>query len=177
MGVTICKSNRIPLKSDKLFVGDENYKFYIHVMPKGGYMFKANAITGVSTGTIIGESVETVTHPSWYSSMGTDIRLISTFTAIQGVTGFSATIKEPAVGTAPDFFPVPGDSKAYTVSDVSYNRKLSENASLKIYEDSAFEYGCEYILTIRFDLNEGYTLADTSNKLPGTINGETADNR
>lgn len=54
---------------------------------------------------------------------------------------------------------------------------MSENASLKIYEDSAFEYGCECILTIRFDLNEGYTLADTSNKLPGTINGETADNR
>lgn len=176
MGVTVVNSGGRALTSDKLFVGGENYKYYIHVMPKGGYMLKANAITGVSTGTINGEPVETVTHPSWYSSMGTDIRLISTFTAIQGVTEFSATVSEPVVGEAPSFVAIPGNSEAYTATvDIWEEVKPGANYSTYMSEDSAFQYGCIYNLYVKFEIKEGYSFPPAITKIPGTINSKTGE--
>lgn len=175
MGVTVVNSSGIALTSDKLFVGGETYKYYIHVMPKGGYMLKANAITGISTGTINGESVETVTHPSWYSSMGTDIRLISTFTAIPAVTEFSAKVKAPVVGTPPSFIAIPGDSKAYTATVLHWEEKIpGTNYTTYKSEDSAFQYGCTYSVYVKFELKEGYSTSTVIAKMPGTINGQTA---
>ncbi|MGN1138676.1 MAG: hypothetical protein ACI4RM_04445, partial [Ruminococcus sp.] len=176
MGVTVVNSKGISMTSDKQFAGGETYKYYIHVMPKGGYMFKANAITGVSTGTINGETVETVTHPSWYSSMGTDIRLVSSITAILGVTEFSATVQEPVVGSIPSFVATPGDSKAYTATVEKWVYEISDKYSMVMSEDSAFQYDCTYTLYVKFEINDGYTALDTTNKLPGTINGITAKN-
>lgn len=176
IGVTVVNSGGIALTSDKLFVGGETYKYYIHVMPKGGYMLKANAITGVSTGTINGEPVETVTHPSWYSSMGTDIRLISTFTAIQCVTEFSATVSEPVVGEAPSFVAIPGNSEAYTATvDIWEEVKPGANYTTYMSEDSAFQYGCIYNLYVKFEIKEGYSFPPAITKTPGTINSKTGE--
>ena len=176
LGVTVISPSGIALTSDKLFVGGGTYNYYIHVMPKGGYMFKANAITGVSTGTINGESVETVTHPSWYSSMGTDIRLISTFTAIPVVTEFSATVAEPVVGSAPSFIAIPGDSNAYTATvDVWEEVKPGANYSTYMSEDSAVQYGCIYSLYVKFEIKEGYSLPKDITKIPGIINSQTGE--
>lgn len=176
VGVTIVNSKGIALTSDKLFVEGETYKYYIHVMPKGGYMFKANAITGVSTGTINGETVETVIHPSWYSSMGTDIRLISSFTVIPAVNEFSATVQEPVVGSTPSFVATPGDSKKYTATVDEWVYEMSDKYSMVMSEDSAFHYGCTYKLYVKFEINDGYEASDATYKLPGTINGKTAKN-
>ena len=176
MGVTVISPSGIALTSDKLFVGGETYDYYIHVMPKGGYMLKANAITGVSTGTINGESVETVTHPSWYSSMGTDIRLISTFTAIPVVTEFSAKVKAPVVGTPPSFVAIPGDSKAYTATVADWEEvKPGANYTTYMSEDSAFQYGCIYKLYVKFEIKEGYSFPSAITKIPGIINSQTGE--